>query len=558
MRNLIRYKIKHKPTHFSWLTWIYLSFSFRKIQAQIDTFFPGVSIAFCPSTESQTFDASNSVCYECNGRFTVVDEFTARNQVCCPKQSRLIDIYSQQSFEDCGVNSCNVFLIDLWPGRQLNQYCNGIKDCRDGIDELACGSCGQFEFRCQDGNNFKCLSATKVCDGVKNCPDGSDEKGCLAQYGDCPNDHFKCGSKNFGVEMCLPETQVCDGIKNCPDGMDEVNCVSAADDLKSSRFMCQNGNEIPAAQVCQDVSVCGDNSALIGCYTWFQWGNWVDNTCSTLCKKMRMRQCRSMVDGRVDHTAEKCMDGSIQAYDKAIESMTIPPPKDASPYEFSLDFARNCDANLYKEACQEAPPEEVCTQCLVEPVDEEDNLIPNHVSCCQGQLIDNSIEGAEQLLGNNIYGIDELGQCLREQKSFIGNLQEFKCCGACASTLNLTECGGFLFNGWCFPWWLLALIFLILLILFLILLCWWKEWLCFKKTEAGLKNLPVERHNRAAEFDSEYINAEFGEKSPAVRRATRNVVLRSAILKQLEHVSFCRRKLSLSKYVGKTHRLNKG
>ena len=445
------------------------------------------------------------------------------DKVCCPTKSSLVDLYSQSSFESCGSSQCDVFDQNLWPGRFLepNKYCDGVKDCREGIDELGCGSCKQDEFRCKADhltNGFICMDVTKVCDGVKNCQDGSDEMGCLFQYGQCGPDQFRCGNELFGAQQCIPQNLVCNGVKDCSDGMDEVNCDQTRADEGLARFQCNNGNLIETRKICQEESACGDSSDQINCFQWYLWGDWVESTCSSMCMKMRIRQCRSMVDGRVDQTAAFCpLDGSLHQ---------VAPDPTASAYEYSIDYAATCNEALYPEACQERAPEPECTQCFATPRDESGKILDDHVSCCQGQLIDNTLSSPEINLGQNIYGIDDLGQCLKRQDSLLGNLQEFKCCGACASTLNLVDCKGFMANRTCIHWWIILLVLLAIILIIFLILCWYFEWLCFKKTEKGIKELPVEHHNRAAEIDPEYINHNIGTKSPAIRKATRTMIMK--------------------------------
>lgn len=53
--------------------------------------------------------------------------------------------------------------------------CDGYPDCYDFSDELNCTNCGQFEFRCKNG---QCINDKQHCDNIYDCEDGSDEENC--------------------------------------------------------------------------------------------------------------------------------------------------------------------------------------------------------------------------------------------------------------------------------------------------------------------------------------------------------------------------------------------
>ncbi|XP_014673792.1 PREDICTED: very low-density lipoprotein receptor-like [Priapulus caudatus] len=86
--------------------------------------------------------------------------------------------------------------------------CDGIPDCIDRSDEVdcgcgrefdcgamddsdekSCGSCDFGHFACDDG---KCLDGEQRCDGVRDCKDGLDEKGCAG---------FSLGNSIFALEI---------------------------------------------------------------------------------------------------------------------------------------------------------------------------------------------------------------------------------------------------------------------------------------------------------------------------------------------------------------------
>lgn len=57
--------------------------------------------------------------------------------------------------------------------------CDGVVDCYDGADEIACGAprCKTDENMCSQSK--KCIKKSAWCDGVVDCDvDASDEKYC--------------------------------------------------------------------------------------------------------------------------------------------------------------------------------------------------------------------------------------------------------------------------------------------------------------------------------------------------------------------------------------------
>lgn len=57
-----------------------------------------------------------------------------------------------------------------------NRICDGLMDCHDFSDEVACNYCPEGQVHC--GVGATCIDVNKRCDGVPDCPNGSDERGC--------------------------------------------------------------------------------------------------------------------------------------------------------------------------------------------------------------------------------------------------------------------------------------------------------------------------------------------------------------------------------------------
>ncbi|XP_075039161.1 transmembrane protease serine 6 isoform X1 [Mixophyes fleayi] len=101
--------------------------------------------------------------------------------------------------------------------------CDGVKDCRNGLDERNCVC--PAEFQCPGG---QCIPATQICDGKKDCVNSTDEEQCQKAV-PCGAFNYKCADGSC-VKKINPE---CDSITDCADGSDEKNCGCGVQALES-------------------------------------------------------------------------------------------------------------------------------------------------------------------------------------------------------------------------------------------------------------------------------------------------------------------------------------
>ncbi|KAI4503887.1 hypothetical protein M0802_001290 [Mischocyttarus mexicanus] len=178
-----------------------------------------------------------------------------------------LNAYLTQAIEDkiqsykepiCDGIRCKIGQCIPW-----NRTCNGIPDCRDGIDEILSNclvsrefrqydsnfnKCNKSQLRCDNGdcvhknafcdgkmdcidrsdemmicscaNYLKLTSPERLCDGKRNCLDKTDE---LPMMCPCKDNSFRCPGPN-ATEICIPQEFVCDEQQDCPGNEDEMEC----------------------------------------------------------------------------------------------------------------------------------------------------------------------------------------------------------------------------------------------------------------------------------------------------------------------------------------------
>lgn len=181
-------------------------------------------------------------------------------------------------------NSCNAWMFQCANKKCVPYWwmCDGVNDCGDNSDELACPSepttpstvtpftvppsvCQTHQFRCSSGN---CIQDSWLCDGIRDCDGGEDEENCNGTVVCQPGlKQFKCRTDG----SCIPVREVCDGVVNCPDRSDEMFCqntttpTSAGPSCHEGYFSCDGSRCLPLALYCNGKVECYDESDEKNC-----------------------------------------------------------------------------------------------------------------------------------------------------------------------------------------------------------------------------------------------------------------------------------------------------
>lgn len=182
-------------------------------------------------------------------------------------------------------NTCNAWMFQCANKKCVPYWwmCDGVNDCGDNSDELACPSdttpttpltpsvtvpssvCQTHQFRCNSGN---CIQDSWLCDGIRDCDGGEDEENCDGTVVCQPGlKQFKCRTDG----SCIPMRQVCDGIVNCPDRSDELSCATttpatpASPSCHPGYFPCDGSRCLPLALYCNGKVDCYDETDEKNC-----------------------------------------------------------------------------------------------------------------------------------------------------------------------------------------------------------------------------------------------------------------------------------------------------
>nr|SVE73394.1 EOG090X019S [Daphnia atkinsoni] len=106
---------------------------------------------------------------------------------------------------------------------QAGRICDGLMDCHDFSDEVACNYCPEGQVHC--GVGASCIDVNKRCDGVPDCPNGSDERGCLTVAPDMAAANFV---HQYFHEGYIVFTEGNNTGKICVDSLNSSSLMSTA------------------------------------------------------------------------------------------------------------------------------------------------------------------------------------------------------------------------------------------------------------------------------------------------------------------------------------------
>nr|CAG4647673.1 EOG090X019S [Moina brachiata]SVE92853.1 EOG090X019S [Moina brachiata] len=106
---------------------------------------------------------------------------------------------------------------------QKNRVCDGLMDCHDFSDEVACNYCPEGQVHC--GVGAACIDVQLRCDGNIDCPNGSDERGCLTVAPDMAAANFV---HQYFHEGYVVFTEGNNTGKICVDSLNSSSLLSSA------------------------------------------------------------------------------------------------------------------------------------------------------------------------------------------------------------------------------------------------------------------------------------------------------------------------------------------